>query len=429
MARSVAVSTVVALLTAEVALGDSSRSMCQISELLVDSVDTHLQDWDGQIGLAMNRTFNCSTFLEWVYNSRTKIRTELGYIRGNFTQEDEQTRIVGGEGLPTTAAMSYLSAASSLVSAQLHIHGHLVVSRRECLSEHLQLLFLMGLRRLKTLLREQLRQLWMVYQGTAELVRDGGGKWLSDVVEFCASDLHTMEELMLTWMPPPSEREAHEVPEGETPPPVSLRPGPPLPPHRVREPNGISLSTVEVLRRDTFNEWESPKSVNQALVRYVLPRDGHVADFCAGTGFLPLFLNDTGLVTAYAFDASPFIKLLTNGTVDHAAFGLEELRFWRSFDIVICLSAATTFAGDPEAWGSAWRTIEAHAFRGAILNCGVGDVRRQALAAAGSFAPGLEIDTLLSARLSTETLGICVFWRGGPSTSLQRHKLVAPPPR
>ena len=59
-----------------------------------------------------------------------------------------------------------------------------------------------------------------------------------------------------------------------------------------------------------------PKPLLRALLRYVLPRDAHVADFCAGAGAAAQFLNDTGLVKAYAFDASTNIKLLSKNVVE-----------------------------------------------------------------------------------------------------------------
>ena len=61
---------------------------------------------------------------------------------------------------------------------------------------------------------------------------------------------------------------------------------------------------------------EVPKPLLRALLRYVLPRDSLVADFCAGAGQGATFLNDTGLVKAFAFDASTNIKLLSKNVVD-----------------------------------------------------------------------------------------------------------------
>merc|ERR1719158_2717382 len=138
--------------------------------------------------------------------------------------------------------MTYMSKAASLVSAHMHIHGVLGASRRECLSEHLQLLFLMSLRRLKTLLHGELRQHWIVFQGTAELFRQGAGKWLSELVELFEADLRTMESIMVSYVAPEEQDAlakaalaacgdaAKQATERPTPP------GPPLPAFDERDP-------------------------------------------------------------------------------------------------------------------------------------------------------------------------------------------------
>ncbi|CAK0806321.1 unnamed protein product [Prorocentrum cordatum] len=100
------------------------------------------------------------------------------------------------------------------------------------------------------------------------------------------------------------------------------------------------LPLREVLRRDTFEDWPSRKPVLRALLRYVLPRGSHVADFCGRSGQVSRFLNDTGLVNAYAFDPSPNIRTLTKGSVDYARLHAVPLGpFWRTFDVILCLSA------------------------------------------------------------------------------------------
>lgn len=239
------------------------RPRCALAEALTASVDMHLDDWDTQIEIGLNTSMNCSDFLEFVYLSRDRIRAQLDFVRGNFTADDEMFRARGEEGVSTTWAMTHMSTAASLVSAHIHIHGVLAAGRRECLSEHLQLLFLMSLRRMKGLLHSQLRQIWVVFQGTAELFRQGAGKWLAELVELFEADLRTYESIMVTWQPP-------KEPEGESAtndPPKIVRPGPPLPPYDAREADGIALSTIEVLRRDTFEEWNVRKPLLRTLLR------------------------------------------------------------------------------------------------------------------------------------------------------------------
>jgi len=426
MRRQIAVRTAVsgALLVVSTLVGQcnaaSQRPVCQMSEALIGSVDMHLDEWDNQLEFASNSSHNCSTFLEFVYLSRDRIRLQLEYIRGNFSAEDELFKAQGEDGQSTTWAMTYMSKAASLVSAHIHVHGVLGASRRECLSEHLQLLFLMSLRRLKTLLHGELRQLWLVFQGTAELFRPSAGKWLSELVELFEADLRTMESIMVSYIAPEEQealtkaalaaggdaaRQARERPS---------RPGPPLPPHSVRDPDGIALSTIEVLRRNAFEEWDTQKPLLRALLRHFLPRDSHVADFCAGSGHAADFLNDTGLVTAYAFDASANIQLLSKGAVDHIGLHSGPVRLWRSFDAVLCLTAAHDFGNNVDAWTQVFDNIGAHASSSAVVLCGHGEMKQQAIAAASKSLPNLQLDEEMSRRLDATTGkedGLCVFSR------------------
>jgi len=425
-AMVVTATAVVMLIAAAAGQPAGERPICQLADALVGSVGAHLTEWDNQIEIGLNSTMNCSMFLEFVYLSRDRIRMQLEYVRGNFSAEDELFRARGEEGGSTTWAMTHMSTAASLVSAHLHIHGVLAAARPLCLSENLQLLFLMSLRRLKTLLYTQLRHLWIIFQGTAELFRQGAGRWLTEVVELFEADLRTMETIMVSWQPPAEEEEEGASRDASAPavasegqaeqaPKGSSRPGPPLPAFSTREPDGVALSTIEILRRDTFEEWDSRKPLLRALLRHVLPRDGHVADVCAGSGQAAEFLNDTGLVTAYAFDPSSNIRLLSKGVVDHARFHAERVQLWRSFDMLLCMTAAAYYGGaGPETWAKVWQNIDSHATRGAVLSCGVGEVRQQALAAAQEHAPGLQLDEVLSERLAEaagEKEGACVFWR------------------
>lgn len=380
------------------------RPLCQLAEALVGSVDAHLADWDSQITIALNETLNCSMFLEFIYLSRDRIRSEVEFLRGNFTEEERSLR-EQGEAMSTTSAMTYMSTASSLVSAHIHIHGVLSTARPYCLSENLQLLFLMSLKRMKTLLQNQLRHIWVVFQGTAEIFHQGAGRWLGEMVELFEADLKTFESIMVSWRDPELLNETDEV----------TSPGPPLPPFSSRDTDGVALSTIELLRRDAFEEWNVRKPLLRGLLRHVLPRDGHVADVCAGSGKAAEFLNDTGLLTAYAFDPSQNIRLVSKGGVDFIRIYADSVQLWRSFDIVMCLSAASDFGSlSADGWAQAWKNIDTHATRGAIISCGTGEMRRQVLGAAATNAPGLKLDETMTERLWDPSDGVdavCIFWR------------------
>ena len=398
----------------------AQRPICQMADAFAASVDMHLTDWDSQVEFALNESVNCSDFLEYVYLSRDQIRTQLDYVRGNFSAEDEQFRLQGAVGGSSAWAMTHMSQAASLLSAHIHIHGILSAARPECLNEHLQLLFLMSLRRMKGLLHSQLRHLWLVFQGTAELVRQHAGKWLAEVVDLFEADLRTYESIMVNWRPA-NDSDA------------SARPGPPLPAFAAWEDG--ALSTIEVLRRDTFEEWEVPKLLLRVLLRLLSgkpagpagpagPGPGgpggpgglggaDLADFCAGAGAGAVFLNDTGLVKAYAFDASTNIKLLSKNLVEPLRLHAEDIRPWKSFDVTMCL---TDFASRPEAWVQVWKNIEVSTKSAAVMNCGDGEARHLALKEASMHASALAYDDHLSSQLSVLYPGLCIFWRSKASS-------------
>lgn len=410
------------------------KPICQVADSLIGSVGHHLDEWDGQIEIGLNESLNCSMFLEFVYLSRERIRTQLEFVRGNFTNDNEQARQKGAQGLSTTYAMTHMSTAASLVSAHLHIHGALSAARPECLSENLQLLFLMSLRRLKGVLFSQLRHLWVILQGTAELFHQGAGRWLAEVVEVLDADLKTMETVMMSWQPPelkefcegkliPDEDDDLNISETTCKILLEDRPGPPLPPFSVRDPGGVARSTLEIMRRDMFEEWDIHRPVLQALLRHVLPVDAHVADVCAGIGQAADFLNDTGLVTAYAFDPAVNIRLLSRGSVDVLQVHERPAQLWRKFDWAMCLSAWADFGGAGH-WPQVWGNLEAMTTGGAVVSCGPGQVERDAVVeAAAAGAPALRFDEALSAlagKLRDNETGldenVCVFVRESVGT-------------
>mmetsp|Transcript_33858 Transcript_33858/g.74086 ORF Transcript_33858/g.74086 Transcript_33858/m.74086 type:complete len:429 (+) Transcript_33858:42-1328(+) len=412
----------VGLALAAASLAEGQRPVCQLAEALVGSVDMHLNEWDTQIEFALNSTHNCSTFLEFVYLSRERIHIELEHIRGNVTLEMEQLQREEGQGAASvTSAVAHMSKASSLVSAHIHIHGALAAARQECLSEHLQLLFLMSMRGLKKLLNSQLRHLWVVFQGTPEHLRKGVERWLTEITQLFEADLRTYESIMVNWQEPKEDIAGAVEGMVDDDAATRSRPGPPLPAFSEREVDGVALSTIEILRRDTFEEWDTQKPLLRSLLRHALSRDTSVADVCAGSGLAADFFNDTGLLTAYAFDLSPNIVLLSKGVVQHANLSEDNLRLWRDFDFVLCLTAARDFGLATDTWAKAWRNIEAHAAHGAVLSCGSGDVRQLALAGAASYAPALRLDEQLTEVLEgAGHTGICAFRRDGAGPTAAR---------
>mmetsp|Transcript_35901 Transcript_35901/g.65898 ORF Transcript_35901/g.65898 Transcript_35901/m.65898 type:complete len:237 (-) Transcript_35901:21-731(-) len=181
---------------AGVAAAGTHKPLCQIGDALIASVDSHITDWDEQVKIGLNASLNCSSFLEFSFMSRATIRTQLDYIRGNYTADDQKHRESGESGKAVSWALSHLSAASSMLSAHLHVHGVLAAARLECLSEQMRLLFMMSLHRLRSVLQEESRSLWLVLQGTPEQLRMSASRWLNSVVELFDADLRAIDSIV-----------------------------------------------------------------------------------------------------------------------------------------------------------------------------------------------------------------------------------------
>eukprot|EP00746_Dinoflagellata_sp_MGD_P031392 gnl/MRDRNA2_/MRDRNA2_174619_c0_seq1.p1 gnl/MRDRNA2_/MRDRNA2_174619_c0~~gnl/MRDRNA2_/MRDRNA2_174619_c0_seq1.p1 ORF type:complete len:442 (+),score=71.18 gnl/MRDRNA2_/MRDRNA2_174619_c0_seq1:170-1327(+) len=353
------------------------------------AVGSHVSDWDRQIAFALNETFNCTTYLEYIFVSRDRIREELTYIRANFTAQHEVLKAQGPVAeQPLTWVMTYASKAASLLSAHLHIHGVLSATRRGCLSEHLQLLFLMSLRRIKGLLTNQLRTLWLVFQGTSERFLTAAEEWLTEVVDLFDTDMRTIESVLIGWVP--NETAVID--------------------HSPYAADG-SLSTIEILRRDAFEEWDTKKPLLRAMLRHVFPRDSQVADFCAGSGYNAVWFNETGLLTAFAFDGSENIGLITKNAVGHVALR-SRFTLWRSFDYVFCLTAQEELHG-AESWAAALRNLDAHATQGLVVSCGSAIQRSEIVGWVAQHAPGFKFQESLTHTVSTAAGdAACVFTKG-----------------
>eukprot|EP00927_Polykrikos_kofoidii_P066191 TRINITY_DN61839_c0_g1_i1.p1 TRINITY_DN61839_c0_g1~~TRINITY_DN61839_c0_g1_i1.p1 ORF type:complete len:492 (+),score=85.19 TRINITY_DN61839_c0_g1_i1:55-1476(+) len=105
----------------------------------------------------------------------------------------------------------------------------------------------------------------------------------------------------------------------------------------------------EYLRRKSFGQWALDRGLLRGLLRYVwqppLPPAGSeegsfspvsVADFGAGGGQYSTWLNETGLVQAFAFDGTKNAAEVTGGAVQEINL-IEETHLWRKFDWVISL--------------------------------------------------------------------------------------------
>jgi len=291
-------------------------------------------------------SMTCEKLMEFVYISRKKVWEQLD---GQLAAANG-TAVAGG-GEPPRGVVAFLlstSLASSLLSAHAHIIVAVASQRAECFSEHVRLLLTVSLRRMKSLATGQVNQLWLAGQSGfvgQEQEADMAKRltaWLSEAATLLDTDLRTMKTVLSSWKPPTADEArfySHEA-DGR-------------------------YSTMETLRRDTFEEWQMDKGLVQGLLRHVLPVDAVVADFGAGSGHYSRWLNDTGLVSAHAFDGSPDIGLVTRGVVASADLG-KPLSLGRKFDWTLCLEVAEHIPADLTA--TFLQNLEAHTSDGLVIS-------------------------------------------------------------
>merc|ERR1719379_1642934 len=94
--------------------------------------------------------------MEFVYVTRLKVWEQLQQQKAKFTDV--------GEEVTWRYCLRSLSRASSLCSAHTHFLAAITSQRTECFSEHVRLLLIVNLRRMRTLSTGQVKQLWMVAQ-------------------------------------------------------------------------------------------------------------------------------------------------------------------------------------------------------------------------------------------------------------------------
>lgn len=103
-----------------------------------------------------------------------------------------------------------------------------------------------------------------------------------------------------------------------------------------------SFVTYEFLRRKAFRQWAIDRGLMRGLLRHVWqPPVGHAAplslgDFGAGGGHYSTWLNETGLLQAFAFDGTHQAAELTGGAVQEVNL-VKDMELWRTFEWVMCL--------------------------------------------------------------------------------------------
>lgn len=227
---------------------------------------------------------------------------------------------------------------------------------------------------MKALTTKQFKQLWSMGQDgpdKSEQLSKQLQDWLSEAAGLLDADLRTMRTVLRTWRLPGVEDARFYTHESDG-----------------------RFSTMEALRRDTFDEWQRDKGLLQGLLRHVLQLDATVGDFGAGSGHYATWLNDTGLVKAYAFDGSPDIELVTKGVVLSADLG-KPLALWRKFDWILCLEVAEHIP--PELTAVFLQNLDKHTGEGLVLSWA-----RPGLHSLGNVNPQVEAEALKLVQENTD---------------------------
>ncbi len=92
----------------------------------------------------------------------------------------------------------------------------------------------------------------------------------------------------------------------------------------------------ELWRREVFKQWAVDKGLLRGILKHVnddLYADRTLADFGAGGGHYAKWLNDTGLITAYAYDGIHGVEEVTKGAVSYWNLVEEPEGHPRTYDL------------------------------------------------------------------------------------------------
>lgn len=289
-------------------------------------------------------SMSCDDLMQFIYISRQKVFDELAVHHKQVNSSIFATISGEGQVLDWRETLRISSRASSLLNAHFHILAAIASQKSDCFSEHVRLLLIVTLRRMKVMVTSQIKQLWMSGQDGPNSTAVPGLllEYLAEGLHLLDADLKTMKAVLRNWKAPQLEETrfySHEA-DGR-------------------------FSTMESLRRDTFEEYMMDKGLLRGLLRHIFPMDSIVADFGAGSGHYARWLNDTGLVFALAFDGSPDIGLVTRGAVAIADM-IKPLSLWRRFDWTMCLEVAEHIP--PDAAPVFLRNLDAHTTDGLVIS-------------------------------------------------------------
>lgn len=137
-----------------------------------------------------------------------------------------------------------------------------------------------------------------------------------------------------------------------------------------RSEDGV-LSSFEYLRRQIFGGWPLDKGLLRGLLRHVW-RPGYdnaaaisVGDFGAGGGRYSEWLNDTGLVEAFAFDAVQSVGDISGGRVNEVDLA-KPFTLWRTFKWAFCLEVGQQMS--PKSLQTLLQNLRRHAEIGLVIS-------------------------------------------------------------
>eukprot|EP00928_Gymnodinium_smaydae_P055539 TRINITY_DN39052_c0_g1_i1.p1 TRINITY_DN39052_c0_g1~~TRINITY_DN39052_c0_g1_i1.p1 ORF type:complete len:458 (-),score=106.59 TRINITY_DN39052_c0_g1_i1:161-1534(-) len=291
-------------------------------------------DCGSRLLLLMNRTLSIRNDVRGLHQDVSGVAGLMMQVISKFP--DENTWI--------WLAQSARSRVLRMVHGYLARLASMSLDRQDCLMTEIRQLLLEAVVQWKELHRQSLATLWSGYafgqlSGDPDASRNNSAamSWSDALV---ASDAWLGK--VRTWLDTLTEQLylalQREVPD------VQVLPGPEsggaMRLHHQDE-QGMFVQ-YEYFRRRAFNQWALDKGLLRGLIRHVWrPGFGDAApmtlgDFGAGGGQYSAWLNETGLVQAFAFDGTKRVTEITGGSVNEINL-IEETHLWRTFDWVMCL--------------------------------------------------------------------------------------------
>jgi len=120
-----------------------------------------------------------------------------------------------------------------------------------------------------------------------------------------------------------------------------------------------------------LGSWPPDRGLLRFMLAKVLRHGDRVCDLGAFAGHYSAWLNDTGLVTAHAYDAAEDIEVYTEGRVRHASLADASLDVGLC-DVSLCLEVLEHIPKQGEA--PALRNLDKHSRRALVVSWALPDI-------------------------------------------------------